>query len=64
MPGARLLETKGETDNLLAFINPDGSIVLIVRNEAKYDTKINIKNGREEINPLLKADSFNTFILK
>jgi glucosylceramidase len=63
MPGARLLETKGINENILAFVNPDGSIVLIVRNEEKSDKKINIKIGSKEINPLLKADSFNTFVV-
>jgi glucosylceramidase len=63
MPGARLLETKGINENILAFVNPDGSIVLIVRNEEKSDKKVNIKIGSIEINPLLKADSFNTLVV-
>jgi glucosylceramidase len=63
MAGARLLETSGMNDNLLAFVNPDASIVLVVRNEDKSDKKINIKIGNKEIDPLLKADSINTFII-
>ncbi|NEW84263.1 MAG: glycoside hydrolase family 30 protein [Mariniphaga sp.] len=64
MPGARLLETNETKANLLAFINPDKSIVVIVRNDEKADKKINLKIGEIAINQLLKADSFNTFVVK
>ena len=63
-PGAKLLETKGANNNMLAFINPDKSIVVIVRNDEKIDKKVNLKIGETAINPLLKADSFNTFVVK
>lgn len=64
MPGARLLDTKGTNSNILAFVNPDKSLVVIVRNDEKADKKINLKIGEIAINPLLKADSFNTFVVK
>ena len=64
MPGARLLDTKGTNSNILAFVNPDKSIVVIVRNDEKVDKKINLEIGEIAINPLLKADSFNTFVVK
>ena len=64
MPGARLLKTNGTFTSLLAFVNPDSSIVLIARNDDKSDKKINIKIGSKEINPFLKADSFNTFVVR
>lgn len=64
MPGARLLDTNGANTNILAFVNPDKSIVLVVRNDEKADQKINLKIGEIAINPLLKADSFNTFVVK
>lgn len=64
MPGARLLETTGANENLMAFINPDRSIVLVVRNDEKSDKKIMVKIGSNEINPILKADSFNTFLVR
>jgi glucosylceramidase len=63
MPGARLLDTRVTNKNILAFVNPDGKIVLVVRNEDKSDKKISITVGNKEINPLLKADSFNTFVI-
>ena len=63
MPGARLLETEGEFSNLLAFVNPDNKIVIVIRNDEKQDKSIRIKIGDKEINPLLKADSFNTLVI-
>jgi glucosylceramidase len=62
-PGARLLETKDMNASVLAFVNPGGSIVLIIRNDEKSDKKIKIKIGNKQISPLLKADSFNTFVI-
>jgi glucosylceramidase len=64
MPCARLLETAVPDSNILAFVNPDKSIVVVVRNEEKADKQIFIKVGKKEINPVLKADSFNTFVVR
>jgi glucosylceramidase len=63
-PGARLLETNGKFTNLLSFINPDKSIVIVVQNESAEDKVVGIKAGDKIISPLLKADSFNTFLIK
>jgi len=64
MPGARMLDTKGANSNILAFVNPDKRIVVVIRNDEKEAKKINLKIGEIAINPLLKADSFNTFVVK
>ena len=64
MPGARLLETSMQNKNILAFVNPDNNIVIIVRNEDNSDKKLRIKIGNKEIEPVLKADSFNTFVVR
>jgi len=64
MPGARLLDTNGANANILAFVNPDKSIVVIVRNDEKVGKEVNLKIGGIAISPLLKADSFNTFVVK
>jgi glucosylceramidase len=63
-PGAKRLKTNGEFNNLLAFINPDKSIIVVVQNNTKKAQKVNIKIGNKSITPLLDADSFNTFTLK
>jgi glucosylceramidase len=62
-PGAKLITVSGSNDNMLAFKNPDNSIVVVVQNESQADKQINIKIGSETISPLLKADSFNTFVV-
>ncbi|HEY3388860.1 MAG TPA: glycoside hydrolase family 30 beta sandwich domain-containing protein, partial [Prolixibacteraceae bacterium] len=64
MPGAHLLDIKGSSSNMLAFVNPDKSIVIVLRNDDKVDKNINLKIGKIGISPLLKADSFNTFVVR
>ena len=64
MPGARFMDTNDPTANTLAFVNPDKSIVVVVRNDEKVDKRINLKIGEIAISPLLKSDSFNTFVIK
>ena len=64
MPGARFVETEGTFANLLAFVNPDNSIIVIARNDEKTDKIVTIKVGNKKISPLLKADSFNTFVIE
>ena len=63
-PGAKRLNTSGSFDNLLAFVNPDKSIVVVAQNEGNVEKKILIKVGDKTIAPLLKPDSFNTFLIK
>lgn len=62
-PGAKRLETVGNSE-LLAFMNPDKSIVLVLRNEGKEERKVTIKVGNKIISPTLKPDSFNTLLIK
>ncbi len=63
-PGAKLLSTAGTFQNLLAFKNPDNSIVLILQNDSNTDTRLRLKVDDKTITPLLKAGSFNTFLIK
>lgn len=63
-PGAKLLETSGDYNNLLAFVNPDRSIVVVVHNDSIEDRVMQIKIADKIINPKLKGDSFNTFLIK
>jgi glucosylceramidase len=62
-PGAKRLETKGSFNNLLAFENPDKSIAVILYNESSEDKKLTIGLGNQKISPLLKPNSFNTFLI-
>lgn len=63
-PGAKLLTVSGEQKNLLAFKNPDKSIVIVIQNDSDADKTVTLKIGSKTIAPLLKADSFNTFVVK
>ena len=63
-PGAKLLTISGTTDNLLAFKNLDNSIVVVVQNDTDADKTVSIKVGEKILSPLLKADSFNTLVVR
>lgn len=63
-PGAKRLSTSGTFDNLLAFINPDKSIVIVIQNNSDEEKKINIRVGARTIVPSLEPNTFNTFLLK
>jgi glucosylceramidase len=62
-PGAKLVTTSGGFTNLLAFINPDKSIVVVLQNENEIQKTISIKVGNKIISVGLKADSFNTLLI-
>jgi len=64
-PGARRVTTfsfRGY-ENQLAFINPDGSVVIMIQNDMSDVMPVNITIGNRMISPLLQADSFNTFVV-
>lgn len=62
-PGARLLTTTGDYKDLLAFQNPDKSIVVVACNDGEQDKAVRIKVGNRTIRPLLKASTFNTCVI-
>ena len=39
-PGAKRLNTTGSFANLLAFINPDNSVVIVVQNDSNEEKKV------------------------
>ena len=61
-PGARRINH--EYHNALAFLNPDGSIVLITSNETEQPVDITINISDSSWPVTLKPLSFNTFVLK
>lgn len=62
--GAKRLATSGEFNNLLAFVNPDKSIVIIAQNESKESKTVTIQVGNRVISPVLDPDSYNTLLIK
>lgn len=63
-PGAKRLETSGDYDNLLAFVNPDKSVVIVVQNDSAKEKMFTIKVGDKILTPTLEADSYNSFLLQ
>ncbi len=62
-PGARFVPATGYND-VLAFVNPDKTVVVVVRNREDKDIPLRIQVGAKMINPVLKAGSFNSFVLQ
>ena len=60
LPGAVKLATGGAYDDILAFRNPDGSIVLIVANQSEETRTVTIRIGDMVLSPELEANSLNT----
>ena len=60
MPGAKCLKTSGSFDNLLAFKNPDLSIILVLQNDKNEDQQVTVKIDENSLSVILKADSFTT----
>jgi glucosylceramidase len=61
--GAKLLNVHGTFDDALAFLNPDRSIVVILRNESAQGRAIDLTIGENKISGLMAADSFSTVLL-
>ncbi|MCI2957180.1 beta-glycosidase [Agromyces atrinae] len=63
--GARVLPTVSYTgfENQLAFVNPDGSIVLVAHNDLGHEQAVSYLLGDRFFEAVLPADSFSTFVL-
>jgi len=61
--GAKKLDTTGEFKDILAFLNPDNSIVVIVANQTQEEKSVNIQVNDKVYSPLLKPNSFNTLVI-
>jgi glucosylceramidase len=58
-PGAYRLQTN-ENDDHLAFVNPDGKIVVVIVNRDEKEKNISIAYSNQSININMKAKSFHT----
>jgi glucosylceramidase len=63
MPGAVKLATGGEYEDIMAFKNPDHSVVVIVANQNQEDRTVRINIDGTIISPTLEANSINTIKL-
>jgi glucosylceramidase len=62
-PGAKKLDTGGEYKDLLAFLNPDKSVVIMIANQSKAANKVKIKIGDNTYSVELKPGSFSTIMI-
>jgi glucosylceramidase len=62
--GAQFVETHGTCDDALAFRNPDGTVVVLVRNELVYPTQVQVQAGARTVALELPADSIGTLTMK
>ena len=65
-PGARRVEAVSWTgyENQLAFVNPDGSSVVVIQNDLAEPLPVRIAVAGRVIAPTLPADSFSTLVVK
>jgi glucosylceramidase len=63
-PGARLIGTEGSNQEVLAFLNSDKSIVIIIGNTKDDKKELKIIIGDKLLNVSIEGHSFNTFLLQ
>ena len=49
--------------NALAFVNPDQSVTVVLRNESSPERAVSVTAGAQRIRISMEADSFNTVLL-
>jgi len=62
--GARGLMTTGTCDDALAFLNPDKSIVLLIRNELPHPQRVEVRGKNQSAMVELPADSIGTVTIE
>jgi glucosylceramidase len=65
-PGARRVQTVSWSgyENQLAFVNPDGCVVVVIQNDLAEPMPVRIGVGETLLAPILPADSFNTLVVR
>ncbi|HMH15792.1 MAG TPA: glycoside hydrolase family 30 beta sandwich domain-containing protein [Edaphobacter sp.] len=58
--GAKRLEATGTCDDSLAFVNPDGTVVLLLRNELPDSQMLQVQIGDRVVVVELPPDSIGT----
>jgi glucosylceramidase len=61
--GARSLEATGTCDDTLAFVNPDGSLALLVRNELPHAQMVQVQVRDRGVAIELPPDSVGTLVM-
>lgn len=63
-PGARSLVATGTCDDALAFLNPDGDLTLLIRNELPHPQLVQVQVGDRTVAIELPPDSVGTLAMK
>ncbi len=63
-PGAQRVGIRGLLHDALAFHNPDGSVVVLLRNDLPFGRPVDLVVGDRRIEGWLEADSINTVLLQ
>jgi glucosylceramidase len=63
LPGAMKVKTEGDNSGLLAFQNPDKSLILIVWNKEEKPRETTVRIARKILKVTIEPHSFNTFRL-
>jgi glucosylceramidase len=61
-PGARYIKMTGTYGDKVGFINPNGDVVIVVRNGSTSGTAAGIKIDNQMFLPTIAGKSFNTFV--
>jgi glucosylceramidase len=62
--GAKRVETTGSCDDALGFVNPDGTVVLLLRNAAQHDQFVDVRAGEKMVTVKLLPDSISTVLMQ
>jgi glucosylceramidase len=62
--GAKRVETTGTCDDALGFVNPDGGLVVLLRNAAQHEQFVDIRVGGRMATVRLLPDSISTVRMK
>jgi len=62
--GARNLITTGTCDDVLAFVNPDSSLVMMIRNELSHPQRVDVQVKNQAAMVELPADSIATVAIE
>ncbi|MGM9551254.1 MAG: RICIN domain-containing protein [Clostridia bacterium] len=60
-PGARRIKTEGNYGDKIAFQNPDGEVILVVKNSANIDLNVAINVNGVKAKPTVPPHSISTF---
>ncbi|MCD7971898.1 MAG: glycoside hydrolase family 30 protein [Candidatus Azobacteroides sp.] len=63
-PGAKQLTVEGNNKDILAFVNPDESIIVLTANESTEPKDVKIKINNQLLTAGLEARSINSFELR